>query len=207
MPSYQSGVRGRASWKRFDFEEAALEEMRPHICMKSSAYEVVKSILEGGTSSFMSNVEKLSNGIKAGGLSPTKDLSTGGANRVFIGLFDKDKVAASNYYAGRHQFVRFNRSVIMDTDAIALDYDLFGRVSAMQSENYAGGSVKALKRANNRGSNEFLVKNKLPLTELEYVPVESERQREILLDMLKKSKLKPKKGKWSDIVKVDEEIW
>ena len=205
---FQQGRMGRGRWSRFDMADEQLDDIAPFICMEQKADTAIHQILDNGTDAFVSNIEKNRYGIQLGGQSPSADVKSGGANRVFSGVFDKDwkkgSYRNSSYYHNDLSTVRFRSAALRDTDGIYFARDNYGAVTDFGNK-HAGKTVYDMKRAANGGSNEFLFKQALPLSELDYVPVASKEAKARLIKKLREAGIKPASGKrWESIVQVQK---
>ena len=234
-PAYTGGGRqGKGRWYRFDVTDDELAGVAPHICMGDDAFGIIKKMVENGSRGWGSNMYKQRVGIGMSGESPGKDTRTGGATRIFQGIFRKAKpkkaasgyrttsdfadgqgrvYRESNYYNSDYATVRFRGQGLRDVDAIHFDHDNFGRIRDMESSHtfkrsYGRSSSEGLLRNISGGGNEMLPKEFVSLSELDLVMVRTEAQRKELIQILRDAGIKPTKPpnrRWESIITVLKE--
>ena len=124
-------------------------------------------ILDGG-GQMAPTTDKLRRGIAPGGMSPTQDLETGGANYFFTRIKRKE-------YADRAGFV-WDAKLLARLDSISYDGDKYGKVSGQFVQRNRKTGVSEWIDAARATSNETIFKDSLSLFDnLKYINAGSER--------------------------------
>lgn len=127
-----------------------------HSITNGTMLDNLKLILNSG-GQMAPTTDKLRRGIRPGGMSPTQDLSTGGASYFFTRI----KTAAD---ARQQQGLVWKSRLVARLDAISYDSDKYGRTDseAFVLQNRKTG-ISQWKNAAKHGGNETILKNSLSL--------------------------------------------
>lgn len=155
----------------------------------------IKNIVEGG-GHMAPTTDKFRRGIVMQGMSPEKDIRTGGGSYFFTRIRSKDREK-------RAQGLVWNSRLATRSDAISYAGDRYGKTI---NENYVigerGTSAKQLTSFKNDEANETIFKDSLSLYDnLKYIVVDSASDREELIIFFKS-----KMQRWPDGRKIEEVI-
>lgn len=100
--------------------------------------------------------DKMRRGIPLGGMSPGRDLKTGGANYFFTRINKKER-------AHKKQGIVWKTRVAARVDAITYDSDLFGDTRGNHVRENRRTTIKQMKMAVNDTSNETILKDSLSI--------------------------------------------
>ena len=141
----------------------------------------VDRVLENN-GAMVSTVEKLRMGLEPGGMSPERDMETGGASYVFTRL-KKSPLANTRAAEGLY----FKKRLLRRMDAISYNHDAFGRVTDTYVRDKRGSTPEQWREYSRNTSNETIFKNSVTLLDnLEALVVGSEREKTRLLDVFQK---------------------
>ena len=148
-----------------------------------------------GNGTLVSTVEKLRCGVEIGGMSPSQDMSSGGASYVFTRIKDaKDS---------RYEGIYFKKNMLRRLDAISYDHDKYGRVTGNDVLENRYSTVDGFKQCAKTSSNETIFKNSVTLLDnIDEIRV-GRGERKTLVDVFKKHGINrmPDGRKVEDIVK------
>lgn len=182
-----------------DWEQFQNDYVLTHSLHSGADFNTIKNIIEGG-GQMAPTMDKLRRGVPLGGMSPTQDMETGGAQYFFTRLKRK-----------RSNHTDYNDDIIWKSkaagrlDAISYDSDRYGKTSTEQyvlSKRYT--TIDGMKEAAQGGGNETIFKDSLSLfDDLELIKMRTKDDADTLIEYLKKDKgLK----KWPDGRKLEDVI-
>ena len=172
---------------RFDLSDADLEkEMKGYalyhrLTNGEDLTAFVDQVLENN-GAMVSTVEKLRMGLRPGGMSPERDMETGGASYVFTRI-KKSPLVNARASDGLY----FKKRLLRRMDAISYNHDAFGRVTDTYVRDRRGSTPEQWRDYSRNTSNETIFKNSVTLLDnLEALVVGSEREKTRLLDVFQK---------------------
>ena len=119
-------------------------------------------------------VDKLRRGLPIGGMSPTADLDTGGANYFFTRIKSKGT-------AFKNEGIVWKSKLVSRLDAISYNSDMFGRTTGDTVLQNRKTGVQQWREASRSGSNETIFKNSLSLfDDVEAIMVSPGRYKQVL---------------------------
>lgn len=192
--AYQAFETGRKVTFRPDLQGAAWAkfqaEFRLHHNLTSggSVADNIEKILQSG-GQMAPTTDKLRRGIAPGGMSPSADLGTGGAEYFFTRIKKADE-------ALRSEGLVWKARTVARLDAISYNRDNYGRVD---SENFVLSSRKTgiseWRQAARAGSNETIIKGSLSIfDDLDAIVVSSLREKMEVMEVFKRHKI----DRWPD---------
>jgi len=188
-------------WARWDAHHIPQEELDQfvleHELYGGDVAGSIARVLDGKTGGLISTREKMRIGVQVRGMSPTRDLDTGGASYVFTRL----RRSSQSRHGGR---IYFKGEALRDMDAISYSGDAYGKVTDAQLEDriLRKGWDKV---ASQRSADETIFKNGLDFEEfLESIVVDTEREREAVLAVFRERGIRKFAGKdIEDLVRVE----
>ena len=144
--------------------------------------------------------DKLRRGIPVGGMSPSSDLKTGGANYFFTRL-------RSSVSAHSERGLVWSSKHVKRLDAISYDTDMYGATSGNTVLSSRRTGIEDWKHAARNGSNETIFKNSLSLFDgLDRIVVGSREEMKGVIDVFKKHGYTrfPDGRKLTDVIKVEK---
>jgi hypothetical protein len=198
VPSFDEG-KGWARWSRFDVDAGEFERQLKGCALGHSLYGNTTETIDGilaSKGSLVATEEKFRIGVSVGGMSPQRDQSTGGASYVFTRVVSSKGVKRSDLV--------FDKKLLLDADTVSYDSDFYGRVDPSFMAKKRKRTPAQWKKLRDRGSNETLVRNNLPLTEyLKRVNVATPTQRREVIAIFHKHGVREIRGRAvEDIVNV-----
>jgi SPP1 gp7 family putative phage head morphogenesis protein len=206
LPSYrplgdwQQNGHGRIVQYRPDLQGPEWEKFKNEYVLYHNLYSgtnltAIKNIVEGG-GHMAPTMDKLRRGIIPRGMSPERDIETGGAQYFFTRLRRATRAQNENGLVWRG-------SQAGRMDAISYDADRFGRTDTTDfvlSKRKA--TIEGMKDASGSGSNETIFKDSLSIfDDLLYIVVSDRSERQEIIDYLK-TKLK----RWPDGRKIEDVV-
>jgi hypothetical protein len=166
---HSGGVEGQG-WARWDYHKEIVPNEDKLTLTHDLSGDLVtnlKNILGGKTNALVANVEKFRIGIPFGeGMSPQRDMETGGASYVFLRIKEKGIMAGT---------FQFRPRILRDLDSISYNFDNYGRVdNANLKKRHAPREYDEVK---NRSANETIFKHAVALDNLEVIRARSEAER------------------------------
>lgn len=157
--------------------------------------ESIKNIVEAG-GHMAPTTEKLRRGIQIRGMSPERDIETGGASYFFTRIKSKRREKAN-------EGLVWNSRITTRSDAISYGGDRYGKtVNADFVISERGTSVNQLRRFAKNDSNETIFKDSLSLYDnLKYIVCGNNRKRDELIQFFK-TKMK----RWPDGRKIEDVV-
>lgn len=157
--------------------------------------DTIKDIVEGG-GHMAPTTDKFRRGIVMEGMSPEKDIRTGGGSYFFTRIRSKNSER-------RDQGLVWNSRLATRSDAISYAGDRYGKtINANYVIGERGTSAKQLTSFKNDGGNETIFKDSLSLYDnLKYIVVDNEVDREDLIIFFKS-----KMQRWPDGRKIEDVI-
>lgn len=176
MPVFDKGGQtGKPRWVGHYFKKADLERYELQHDLFNGVETDMDRIIGGKTHTLVSSNEKMRLGLPPSGMSPDEDTRTGGSNSVFTRLRHKGKGTGS---------LIFKTDVLADLDNIVYENDEYGRSSALGKR---GATFSDWDQFTHTHSNETNVKHGIDLqTNLEYVQVHNETERQKVIAMFKR---------------------
>ena len=181
--SYQAFGQGRLLTTRPDLEgkewDTFTKEYRLYHGHTSggSMADVVDKILGGG-GQMAPTTDKLRRGIPLGGMSPTADLDSGGANYFFTRI-----KRATNSKEGFY----WKSDAIARLDAISYDGDMYGRTTGTTVRDNRISDISGWKQAAGQSNNETIFKNSFSMFDgLDKIVVGDEDKKQKLIDVFTK---------------------
>lgn len=174
---------------RFDISEEDLDrEMDGYALFHSLHTGNVETFLDsvlGSNGAMISTNEKLRVGVKVGGMSPSSDMSSGGANYFFTRIRKLPTRARNNG-------LYFKKDMLRRMDAITYGSDNFGRVTGDHASKHRIINIGRWKQlAQSEGSDETIIKGTVTLLDnLEMIAVGTDQERKRILDVFKKYDIK-----------------
>jgi SPP1 gp7 family putative phage head morphogenesis protein len=149
-----------------------------HSFTNGNMVESLKDIVNGG-GHMAPTTDKIRRGIPLGGMSPTQDLNTGGANYFFTRL----KTASG---ASSKTGIVWKAKVAARIDAITYDGDKYGKTTGNHVRNNRKVTIAEMKQAAGNGSNETIIKDSLSIfDDLESINANSKAQRDEIIKLFK----------------------
>ena len=175
LPSYNPAGEYQAAFKvpggsagyrqqmRFDMSDADLDEKMEgfglfHALTNEETIPDFVDLVLSNNGAMISTAEKIRMGIPVGGMSPTIDMGTGGANYVFTRILRSP--------GGRRKGKKglyFKKKMLRRQDAISYKGDAYGDVSTGYIREHRGSSVADWKKFSKVGNNETIFKNSITL--------------------------------------------
>jgi hypothetical protein len=150
--------------------------------------EKIEAILNDG-GQMAPSTDKMRRGIPLGGMSPTRDLETGGASYFFTRIKRKESAHSATGIIWRVK-------PAARMDAISYSSDKYGRVTSshyVQENRHVG--IEAMKKASQGGSNETIFKDSLSLfDDLDRIKIGSVAKQKQLVALFRKHDY----GTWPD---------
>ncbi len=195
LPSYQpqgtmqfatTGGLPQAGYRiqyRFDVTDEMLEKQMPGYALLHGLTDdrnvpaFFDKVLDNNAT-LVSTVEKLRCGVSVDGMSPSQDMSSGGASYVFTRIKDaKDS---------RYEGIYFKKNLLRRLDAISYDHDKYGRVTGKDVIENRYSTVDGFKQCAKNSSNETIFKYDVTLLDnIEEIRV-GRNERMTLIDVFKK---------------------
>jgi hypothetical protein len=179
-PEFSPGDRGWARWKRFDIGAKQVEGfvLDHQLYVDPVAFFNITAPSARG---LVATETKTRIGIPIGGLSPEADMGTGGAQGVFMRLFEE----STNPLQAGH--IRIDIARFLDMDNYIFDEDRYGENTPTAFRNWHETDVSKanLRRIANRSGNETITPFAVTYDLFREVAVGSASQRDQILDILR----------------------
>lgn len=174
---YMPGATTDASWKKLTTNNLLLHQITGGRDMVG----VIDSILNSG-GKMTPTADKLRKGINWGGMSPSSDMNTGGADYFFTRV-----VKVSGEAAKRSNCIFWKGKQLTRMDKISYRHDMYGRTTDDTVRNKALTSASDIGKATQSDTNETIFKGGLSLfDDLAYFSCQSEVEAQRLADVLAK---------------------
>jgi hypothetical protein len=139
---------------------------------------VVDSILNSG-GQMAPTVDKLRRGIKPGGMSPERDLETGGADYFFTRIRSTERAYTQPGFV-------WNASSLRRLDAISYDHDAYGRTTGRHVRDNRKSGVDGWEAAAKRSTNETIFKGSLSIfDDLDRIVCSSDYEKQRVIQVFK----------------------
>lgn len=182
-----------------EWEDFQQKYVISHSLHTGATFDAIKNIIEGG-GQMAPTMDKLRRGVPIGGMSPTADMETGGAQYFFTRI--KRKRSDIMDYNGN---IIWKGKVAGRMDALSYDSDNYGKTtteSYVLKERYT--SVKGMEYASRGSSNETIFKDSLSLfDDLEVLIMNNAQEAGDLMNYLM---LEKGMDRWPDGRKLSEVI-
>ncbi|NSW82540.1 MAG: hypothetical protein HPY90_04565 [Syntrophothermus sp.] len=171
----------------------------------------VVDILSPDSPGLMSTLQRYHNGIFSGGASQSADVETGGADSAFVRLVPtgaRGKYRFAEHFKGGGYRLLVDVSELERTDWYAYGHDGFGSTAESEFRRRLGAE-EFIARLNNayRPGNEVMLRRGIRKESITGVVCDTERQRQTLIQALRKAGMKEINGqKLEDFVRVQEMI-
>ena len=177
------GAAGLRVQQRFDLGQKAIrKDMGDHVLtheIQSGTIHEFFEVVLPTNGSFIPTADRFASGVPIGGMSPGRDLDTGGASYFFTRIVKRDAVPR-----GR---VLLKTDMLQRADAISYSRDLFGNTIGDAVRNERFSDATGWKRCSRNMRNETIFKGAIPILDnLEGVLVTGEYQRKELIALFHK---------------------
>jgi len=144
----------------------------------------LERILNGG-GLMAPTTDKLRRGFQWGGMSPTADMQSGGANYFFTRIKKREQLSIYNSYQ-----LFFKPKNLARLDAISYDDDYYGKSGRDFIKRKRKSDISGFKKNSRKGNNETIFKKSLSiLSDLEYILVKDNSERLEVIDLFKRHKI------------------
>jgi len=184
---YRPDIRG-PEWERFERDYRLI-----HAITGQSLADAIRNIMNSG-GQMASTTDKARRGILLSGLSPGKDIRTGGASYFFTRLRTKATAA-------QEVGVIWKSRLVLRLDTVSIDHDIYGEVAKFDRERLTG--VDGWRAASKGPDNETIFKHSLSLfDDMEAIQTSNASEREEVLQVLRDQKIE----RWPDGRSIEEVV-
>lgn len=173
------------------------QDYKLHHHLNSGGAESAKRILQSG-GDLTSTVDKFRKGFDWGGMSPSSDMESGGANYLFA------RIKSTNSAYSRDSGLVWKSDLMARTDAISYDGDLYGRVTEGAVQSHRKGSITGWKSNASNSNNETIFKQTLSIFDKNFDRwiCESESERQSIIKVFRENNYRT----WPDGRKLEDVI-
>lgn len=172
---------------RFDISDEEMEKQMKgyslyHNLTNNDDLPAFVDLVLGNNGAMISTVEKARIGVKVGGMSPSADMKSGGANYFFTRI----RKLPTEGRSGEAGFY-FKKRMLRRMDAISYNHDAYGKVVDEYVLQHRGANASTWKDYSHNSSNETIFKNSVTLLDnIDMIVVKTNQQRQKLLAVFKK---------------------
>ena len=195
----KSGGAGTRVQHRFDVGAAVIrKEMKDYILTHQITHGTIHDFFEAvlpTNRAFVPTADRFSVGVPIGGMSPGRDLDTGGASYFFTRIAKRSSVNGER--------ILLKTDMLGRADAISYNTDKFGRVIGDTVSESRHSSPKEWRACVRNRNNETIFKGAIPILEnLEGITVGSAMEKKGLIELFKKHNIEvlPDGRKIEDVI-------